>query len=46
MVAGNQSRERVVRGICACCETVGMGAKHQVAWANGVPAQVFEQPVA
>src|SRR5215475_5691528 len=46
MVACDQSRERVVSGVYACCETVGMGAKHQVAWANTMPAQVFEQPVA
>src|SRR5262249_22887706 len=42
MVAGDQSRERVVGGVCAGCETVGMGTKHQVAWANSVPAQVCE----
>jgi hypothetical protein len=46
MVAGDQSRERVMGSVCTCCETVGMGAKHQIAWTNGVPAQVFEQPVA
>jgi hypothetical protein len=46
MVAGDQSRERVMDGIYTCYETVSMGAKHQVTWANGVPAQVFEQPVA
>jgi hypothetical protein len=46
MVAGDQSRERVMNGIYTCYETISMGAKHQVTWANGMPAQVFEQPVA
>src|SRR5205823_8905586 len=46
MVALDQSRECVVGGVGAGGETVGMGAKHQVTWANGVPAQICEQPVA
>jgi hypothetical protein len=46
MIAFDQSRKRVASGVRACCETVGMGAKHQVAWAKRVPTQVFKQPVA
>jgi hypothetical protein len=40
MVVCDQSRQSVGDGAGACRQTVGMGAKYQIAWAKGVPAQV------